>query len=386
MNKVYIEPCKEYDYLEIRKILFGIFEEMDLLKGMDFQGKKILVKPNLLKGNKPEEGVTTHPTVVEAVCVFFKDKGADVIIGDSPGGPFTQGALRSIYRLSGLAEVAERTGCRLNFDTDSVVVENPEAKKLKKMEVMRVAAEADYIVNVAKLKTHCMMTYTGAAKNLFGLIPGLIKADYHLKMKTTENFAEHLVDICEYAKPILNIVDGIIGMEGNGPSSGELRNSGVLVVSDNPYSADLACCQLIHIDSDTVPLLEIAKKRKLRGSHKEDISYMRKSPAEIEIAPFKLPETASVTFVGGRVPKFAEELILNRLRPRPVVKKKECVGCGVCRDVCPAKVIEMKSGLPEIHLEGCIRCFCCHELCPKKAMDVESNRIYDFVMGVKKRR
>lgn len=382
MSKVFIEKCESYEYKKVEEIIFSGMGQMEELENRIFKGCHVLVKPNLLRGNKPEEGVTTHPVVVEAVVRYLKKKGCIVTLADSPGGPFTESALRAVYKNTGLAEVAEKTGCALNYSTEGVMVENKKAKKLLKMEVIKIATEVDFIVNVAKLKTHCMMTYTGAVKNLFGLIPGLIKADYHLKMKSNENFAEHLVDICEFAKPVLHIIDGIVGMEGDGPSAGTLRNSGILIVSDNPYSADIVGSKIIGIDETLVPTIMMAKTRRLIGSTYEEIEFSGLKPEDLKIEPFKLPETTSVTFMSEKVPSFVETFVMENLRPKPIILKSKCVKCGVCVEVCPAKTIEMAGGLPEIKLDHCIRCFCCHELCPKKAIGIKRNFIYDKLMGV----
>jgi len=384
MSKVFIGKCEDYEYRKVEELIFSGMKEMDCLENLIFEGCRVLVKPNLLRGNKPEEGVTTHPAVVEATVRYLMNKGCEVIIGDSPGGPFTEASLKGVYKNTGLAEVAEKTKCSLNFNVEGVMVENDRAKKLLKMEVIKIATEVDFIVNVAKLKTHCMMTYTGAVKNLFGLIPGLIKADYHLKMKSNENFAEHLVDICEYAKPVVSIIDGIVGMEGDGPSAGSLRESGVLIISDNPYSADLVGCRLIGFDENIVPTISTARNRKIIGSTFEEINFPGLTLDSINIEPFKMPKTASVTFMSGKVPPFVENFVMDRFRPKPVIVKGKCIKCGICADVCPAKTIEMQKGGPEIKLETCIRCFCCHELCPKKAIEVKRNFFYDRLMGVKR--
>lgn len=384
MSKVYIEKCERYEYEEIEGIIFAALKSMTTLEEKIFPGCKVLVKPNLLKGNKPEDGVTTHPMVVEATVKYLMGKGCKVVIADSPGGPFNETALKGVYKISGLKDVAERTGCELNYDFGSKTVENIGAKRLFKIDVIKVATEMDFIINVAKLKTHCMMTYTGAVKNLFGLIPGLIKADYHLKMKNSENFAEHLVDICEYGKPLISIIDGIVGMEGNGPSAGDLRKSGVLIISDNPYSADICGCEIIGIEESLVPTINVARSRNLEGSKQNEIEYLCKRPEDISIEPFKLPDTASVTFIGGKVPKVIEKFLLDSLRPKPIIIKSKCVKCGVCSQVCPAKAIDMSKGFPNIDLDRCIRCFCCHELCPKKTIGVKRNVIYDRIIGIKK--
>ena len=122
------------------------------------------------------------------------------------------------------------------------------------MQIIKVAEDVDFIVSAAKLKTHAMMTYTGAVKNLFGIIPGITKADYHFKMNDVDNFAAHLVDICEYAKPLFSVIDGVEGMEGDGPSAGEKRHVGIIMASEDPYALDYSALRLIGINPRKVPL------------------------------------------------------------------------------------------------------------------------------------
>ncbi len=387
-STVFIDKCSKYEVEKIKEIISEAISNFPELVEKIKPGVKVLLKPNLLKKNKPEEAVTTNPAVVEAVAKYFIERGAKVIIADSPGGLYNEGVMKQIYSITGLVAVAERTGAELNFDFGSVEVENKKALKLFKMHVINPIETADIIINIAKLKTHCMMTYTGAVKNLFGVIPGLTKADYHLKMKNERNFAEHLVDICEYVKPDLNIIDGIEGMEGNGPSAGEKRKADMIIVSDNAYSADIAACKAIGIEGIKVPTIEVAKLRMINGADEKNVVYIKKRPEDMDISPFKLPDSSvSITFVGGRVPKFVEDFVLERLRPKPAIIKSKCIKCGVCAEVCPAKtikIIEKNTDYPEIELSECIRCFCCHELCPKKAIEIKKNLIYEAILGGKK--
>lgn len=388
MSKVFIEKCTEYDVNKIYGIISEAIQNFPDFSAKIKPGVKVLLKPNLLKKNKPEDAVTTNPIIVEAAARYFIERGAKVVIADSPGGLYNESTMKQIYKVTGLTGVAERTGAELNFDFGSVEVENKKALKLFKMNVIKPVENADIIINLAKLKTHCMMTYTGAVKNLFGVIPGLTKADYHLRMKSERNFAEHLVDICEYVMPDLNIIDGIEGMEGNGPSAGEKRKIDTLIISDNAYSADIAACNAVGIDRRIVPTIEAAAARKILGADEKNITYIKNNPKDLKIIPFKLPDSSvSVTFVGGRVPKFVEKFILEKLRPKPSIIRAECIKCGVCAQVCPAKTIEIdtkNSGYPYIFLGDCIRCFCCHELCPKKAIEVKKNIIYEMVFSRKK--
>lgn len=380
MNTVSIARCGDYDYENVRKTVYEVLDGITAIRDKVTKGSKVLVKTNLLMRKSPEEAVTTHPAVVEAIVRYLQDMGCQVVIGDSPGGPFTEWSLRAVYKAAGMIEVAERTGCQLNYDTGAVEISNPEAKRLKTMQIIRVAREVDFVVSAAKLKTHGMMTYTGAVKNLFGVIPGLVKVDYHMRLHDSDNFADHLIDICEAVKPVFSIIDGIDGMEGDGPSAGEKRHVGLILASDDPYALDGVASKIAGIDPSMVPTIKAAAQRNLYDVNMKNIEIRGIKPEEINIEPFKLPRSANVNFVGGRVPKVVEKVIMNSLRPKPVFNHELCVSCGDCKRSCPPGVIDMSTGKPVPDLSRCIRCFCCHELCPKKAVEIKQHWLYEKVM------
>jgi uncharacterized protein (DUF362 family)/Pyruvate/2-oxoacid:ferredoxin oxidoreductase delta subunit len=383
LEKVCILSCESYDYELVEKKIFECLDSMENIKPKVRTGSKVLVKANLLKKNSPDDAVTTHPTVVESIVRYFQQLGCKVIVGDSPGGPFNEKSLMAVYKSTGMFDVQKRTGCELNFDTSFVEVKNDEAKMLKNMKIVKAFDEVDFVVSAAKLKTHAMMTYTGAIKNLYGTIPGVTKAEYHFKMNNIENFANAIVDICEYVRPDLSIIDGIEGMEGDGPSSGDKRFVGLIFASENPYALDTAASKIIGIDPLSIPILRVVKERNIFSVDINDIEFVGLKPQDIDIKQFKLPVSANVNFVGGRVPKFMENWILNNFRPRPVFNHNICVSCGICAQNCPPKAIDMSKGKPEVDLKRCIRCFCCHELCPKKAIDIKKHVIHETIFNRK---
>ncbi len=376
MSKIGIVKCNSYEYEEVLKKVYEALEGLDNIREM--KPGRVLVKTNLLKKNKPEDGVTTHPYVVEGVVRFLQDRGHRVVIGDSPGGPFIKGILKVIYESCGILDVARRTGCELNYDTDSIDVHFNEAKYLKNMKLVKSFTEVDYVVSCGKLKTHTMMTYTGAVKNLFGVIPGVIKADYHLNLNDITQFAHMLIDICEYIKPVFSVLDGIEAMEGDGPSSGDIRNLGLILAGDNPYDLDYVATAITGINN--APTIVESKNRGLLSKH-EDLDYFGDDIRDMEVVPFKLPKSTHVNFISGRIPKFVEEFILDNIRPYPVIKEDLCISCGICANNCPAKVMDMESGKPTINTKDCIRCFCCHELCPKKAVGIKRHPLHKIVFG-----
>jgi uncharacterized protein (DUF362 family)/Pyruvate/2-oxoacid:ferredoxin oxidoreductase delta subunit len=381
MNEVFIASCGDYDFEKVQKAVNECFEAMPQVKEKLFKGAKVLVKANLLMRKNPEDAVTTNPAVVEAIVRYLQGLGCVPIIGDSPGGPFNEWNLKGVYKAAGMAAVAEKTGCQLNHDFSVVNVENDKAKLLKSMQIIKVVEDVDFVISAAKLKTHGMMTYTGAVKNLFGVIPGIIKAEYHFKMNNRANFAEHLVDICQYVEPDLSIIDAVDCMEGDGPSAGTKRHVGLMMASDNPYALDVVASDIAGIDASLIPTVAAAEKRGLCSSKPQDIKILGVPRHEIKVEPFKLPNSIHVNFVGGRVPKFIEKAVTKTFRPKPIFDHKICVGCGDCKRSCPPDIIKMVNGKPVPDLDKCIRCFCCHELCPVKAVDIKKHWLHEKLFG-----
>lgn len=363
--------CGSYEEDEVRAAFDKLVES-----GIDFDfvkpGMKIAVKVNLVSALKPEKAATTHPALVSELCRRLCEKGAEVTVGDSPGGPFTGIYLKSVYSATGMHEV-EKWGARLNDDFSSSVCDCfDKAVVMKSFEYTSWLKNADAVINFAKLKTHGMMGMSAAVKNLFGAIPGTLKPEYHYRFANTHDFAEMLIDIDEFVKPVLNIVDGVVGMEGNGPTMGEAREIGVLVAGASPYNVDSVCAKIVGLTADRVPTLELAIERGL-GDRIEDINISGDAVG-VCVNDFKNIErpndieyfTGLVGFKGTLLNKIAKTALCTR----PKLNKSECVGCKKCASVCPAGAIEMKNSKPVIDRSKCIRCFCCQEFCPKGAMKV----------------
>ncbi|MPM95397.1 hypothetical protein SDC9_142551 [bioreactor metagenome] len=319
--------------------------------------------------------------VVKVLCEKLLKLNCEVIIGDSPGGPYTVSSLKGIYKSSGMKDVADELGITLNYDISDVKVENYDANALKYMDIITPITKVDHIINICKFKTHGMATFTGGVKNLYGCIAGLKKAEIHYRFPTEELFCEEvLLDICSYVNPTLTIMDGVVGMEGDGPSAGVPRHLGVMLASQSPYALDAVACKIINLNSDRVPTLRGSIKR---GYIKEDFSDINILGEDIEkliIKDFKIPSTSKdFRLLKSSLPKFLHEPITKLITPKPVVRHKDCIKCGKCIQACPAKVMSFNENKVTINLDNCIRCYCCHELCPKKAVDIKRNFIFKLI-------
>lgn len=370
-RQVVMKYCPDYT-ADVEALLR---EGLEVLGGMSAfvkPGQRVLLKVNLLMKKRPEEAVTTHPSVVEAVVRLVQEAGGIPIIGDSPGGPYTVNALQAIYARSGLQEVAERTGAILNEDVGQATVQHPDGKIVKSLTVTKSVLDADVVIPVSKLKTHGMMTFTGAVKILFGIIPGLLKAEYHLKMSDIKHFANLLVDITTWVKPSLSIMDGIVGMEGDGPSAGKPRNIGALLLSTDPFALDVVATDLIGLKPEKVPTIMAARERGL-VSRLEEVELKGDDRSLWKIQNVLVPKTLAVNFIDMvPLPKSVRRFMLDRIRPRPLFEHEACIGCQDCVNNCPPKALTMNDQQrPIVDLEACIRCFCCQELCPRQAVQIK---------------
>ncbi len=371
-----VQTTPSYDRGTVQAAVDRHFDLLDLDRLIPREGK-ITVKPNLLMKRRPEDGTTTHPALVEAVIRRVQQVSeAEITIADSPGGPFTRAALEGIYKASGMEEVARRTGAVLNYDTGSTHVPNPEGELCKAFDLINPIAGADFIISICKLKSHCMTGLSGGVKNLFGCIPGLTKPEFHWRYPQERDFCGMLLDLCGTVKPGITFVDAVVSMEGDGPSSGDLRQTDMTLCATNPYELDLVLTKVIGRQPEDIPLVDCARERGLCPSSADGVELCG-DPLRT-FADFRMPRSRTVDFVSS-IPRplrgICEPIIRRYLTPRPKVLKNKCVGCGKCAESCPAHTIAIVDRKACIDRSKCIRCYCCHEMCPIHAIQVKRSRL-----------
>lgn len=364
--KVSIARCESY---EPRLVKDALIAALDPIGGLGWvtPGMKIAVKANLLMRAKPEKAATVHPQVAAALCELLAERGAQVVVGDSPGGPFNGAYLGAVYGGTGMRQVLD-AGATLNDDFSIANINFPEAVAAKEFQLTNYLLQADAIIDLCKLKTHALMAYTGACKNLFGAIPGMRKSEFHYRYNTHEQFSNMLVDVCEYCKPRLSIADGIVAMEGNGPSGGTPRLMGALLASFNPHALDLAGAHLMNLSADDVPTLRAAYQRGLVPQNVAELTVFG-DLAQFVIPDFQLTPKHDVKLWGSKNETLAK-LFSGMFASRPRVAREHCTGCGECRKVCPASAITFDENRAQIDDKKCIRCFCCQEFCPQGIITV----------------
>ena len=302
-----------------------------------------------------EKAVTTHPAIIQSLAELLMDHSCEVFVGDSPGF----GSTDKVLNTSGVMDVIKQLGLTVSAFESNIIKKINGISPYREFLFGDDPERYDIVVNVPKLKTHGMMGMTLGVKNTFGFIHAFEKAKWHLRAGQDRSlFASILIDIHTIVHPSLTILDGIIGMDGDGPSSGRPRNLGILAVSKNAFILDDCIERLIHLPYPT-PITHLAGKHGL-------LPYYEIAGSNIpEIDDFVLPNTIDTDW---NIPHFAKRFLKNVFIRKPKIHKKMCKACGVCVKVCPAQALSMKEKEPVFDYARCIRCYCCQEMCPEGAI------------------
>ncbi len=326
---------------------------------IELQGKKVFIKPNLLRPSNPREGIITHPVVLRAVVEKVESMmPASIVVGDNPG-VFAYGENERSFRESGLMDAAK--GYYENIGNDSQEIDfNPDF--MPKVSLSRIVHDADIIISLPKFKTHGLTVMTGAIKNSYGFLPGAQKAGLHKAAGCAERFHDVIVDVFRLRPPDFFIMDAVVGMEGNGPASPDLRDIGLILASDNAVALDSIVSIMMGLEPGRLRFLERAKEIGLGDYDLKTIEVI----GELKRLPdFKLPPLSGEVLLNNEA---MQHLLHNRAISRPQVDHQLCTACGACIDQCPVSAISMVGNFPQAHGDTCIACFCCQEICPEKAM------------------
>jgi len=359
MVKVSVVKCDEYD----DKVFSAVSKALDLIDAKEIfkPGMKVLIKPNILASTEPSKAVTTHPTVIDAICRYLIDMKIKIklFIGESSGSAAANGTAQA-FKVCGIEAVAKKYNIEfINFDKDEhIIKENKKAVEMKNIVMSKRLSEMDLIIDACKLKTHMLTGYTGAIKNMFGTLPGRAKVNAHSKGKKVKTFSNILLDIYSNFPPALCIMDGIIGMEGNGPSSGKIKQTGLIIASRNAVALDKVASKIIGFKNKDLEILKLADKRNLTP---KDIEIVGEKNIDI---PYKKPSSYKHSYYN-----FIQHFIMSKLLQATFeVDKSKCKRCGYCARACPQKAIDFSKGYPQWDKKKCIMCYCCHELCPHDAI------------------
>jgi len=367
--KVAVVKCEGYfDEEEVYRSLKVLLNHLGGIESFVKRRERVLIKPNLLAGDAPGKAVTTHPSIVAGIVRLVREVGGIPFIGDGP----SVARAESVWVPTGMAEVAEKYGVRLVGLSTPVDVSFPHGIIMKRLVVAREALEADAVISVSKLKTHGFTSFTGAVKNMFGVVPGLHKSDYHLRLWRVDDFSKMLLDVYGAVPCRLHVMDGVWAMEGQkGPRGGRPKHVGVLIAGSDGIAVDAVACSIAGIDPRSVATTRIGNAEGRGLGKVEQIEVLGEAPEDIRVPDFE--KAARTVGIGDRLPPFLFRFLRNYVSNKPRINQKECELCMTCLKACPPQAIYRKQTGRNLLIDynKCIRCYCCLESCPHDAVGIK---------------
>lgn len=365
MSKVSLVRVESYNDIEQK-----IKEAIDLLGGIsNFVKKdaKVFIKLNLIGPFGKDTGITTRPDVLESVIKLVKTQTDDITIGDNPAAK----DVTFVLKKNGCFDLIEKYNLKLIDGKDEVIINNPNPHIYSNFEVSRDYVTCDTLINLPKIKCHTLTYMTCAEKNFFGLIYGLKKATWHSKATNPLEFGEALNDLygaflhAMKEKIILNIADGVIGLDGDGPSTGGTpKPAKCIIASADAVSVDTIACKVVKLDLNRIFVTNIAKGRGYGDG--DNIELLGNSLDDFDDIKFDGPRD-TLSSIGLRI--IRHKFIRNFILEHPKIDHNKCIKCGECAKICPAKTMKIEKGkFPHLRSTDCIRCWCCAEVCPQNAI------------------
>ncbi|MBF0408622.1 MAG: DUF362 domain-containing protein [Candidatus Riflebacteria bacterium] len=375
--KLSIQKCSNYNPENLEMALERLIQPFGSFSGILKDRRKVLIKPNLLSAKSPEKAVTTHPSIVEWFVRGFQKIGASVYLGDSP--PIGIGRIEEYWKKTGMSDVVEKTGAKfLYFEKETSRMHRIASGKLQTdISLLDMAFDKDVLIlNLAKLKSHNLTVITGAVKNFFGLVPGLQKPKLHKIFPDSFDFGKLIAQIAQLFPNSFTVIDGITGMDGDGPAGGNPINTCVLLASEHPLAADLAFCKIIGTSPESLPIISESLKLNPHVTL-EKIEISGNSLSEVKYSGFNLPKAPLFL----KIPKPLFKLVQKLIKPKPRICQSKCIKCRACINICPAHAISLNdsSDTVKLNYSKCIACFCCTEVCPKNAIDIHIGSLLNLL-------
>jgi uncharacterized protein (DUF362 family) len=313
--QVSLLSANSYELPQLRPSLEKLLQPLGGISYYIKPGDRVLLKPNLLTGSRPTKECITRPEIVYCVAQMVKEAGGKPFLGDSPAF----GTAKGVAKANGYLPLMKALEIPIvEFKGKRYQTEHEDFNHLR---LSKEAMEADVVINLPKVKSHCQLTITLGVKNLFGCVPGKMKAWWHMEAgKDAHHFAKMLITTANAIKPDLTIIDGIIGHEGNGPSGGEPRELGVLGASPDVFALDWAMAHILQVNPQSVPTLAV-QDRLGYTSDLNLIDFPLSHPSELVISDWKLPDTlVPIDFALPRVVKSTFKHLYIRFIKESVMK------------------------------------------------------------------
>lgn len=377
MNKatVALTKCNTYNASDIDAAFDRLFNNSKSLEEIiPKDAKNILIKVSCLKAAKPETAINTHPEILRALIKKIRAvKDIEILVGDSCIGTEN---ITDVYKETGIEQICSEEKVKLiNFEHVVMIGDIPIAKEV---------LEADALISLPKVKTHCLTNLTCAVKTTFGIVPGLAKINIHKQYPDILDFSATLCEIFNIKKPIFSIADGILSMEGTGPVNGNLRNTKFLAASTDSVALDAVVAEIIGLLPKLVPTTIYADKKGYGIGNLNNIEVTGCNIKDIKPKNFKLPPHKIIYNIPSIIFKFSNLFIGNNL-PTP---NDKCTLCLRCVKNCPKKAISKQviNGKEQLVFDAkkCILCLCCIEMCPENALYLKQSPLLRTLSFTKK--
>ncbi len=381
MIEVVARRCKNYNKEKIKQILYEIFSSQKFsnrLNNLD----SVLLKPNLLGPYSPEKGITTHPEFISALIEILHDYNIKVSLLDSPGGTIRY---KEVLQKCGILDLTQRYNFEILDPTNSGICKfSRNTDSLGKIEyiISKPFVECQAIINLPKLKTHTLTLFTGAIKNCYGVVPGLAKSNYHRIAPNPTEFAKIVVDIYKIVKDkiVFNLMDGIVGMDGDGPSSGDTKNFGVILGSYNAVALDFCASRMMGYNPKKIPTIKFAADQAQISF--DDIKLIGDFSKNFILKNVSIRKSKITNLILGGLSTPFKSVFQKLFWAYPNYNPEKCTRCGICVKSCPTSALKIskESPIPQLSREKCILCLCCIEMCPENAAYLEKSFIAKYLI------
>jgi uncharacterized protein (DUF362 family)/Pyruvate/2-oxoacid:ferredoxin oxidoreductase delta subunit len=368
---VALAACPDYTGARVRDAVHALLAHWGGMGAFVSRGNRVLIKPNLLTARRPEEAVTTHPEVVRAVIREVRDAGGDPAVADSPANV---SKVEQVWARTGIGALCEAEGVPL------LSLEKAGSRPVERdgftFSVAQPVLDADVVISIPKVKTHVLTILTGAVKNVYGTIPGFQKTELHRRHPDVRGFGRLLAAVYATVRPRLSLADGVVGMEGDGPSGGSPAALGWLAAAEDAVALDAVLCAILAIRPRAVPTFAPLAAAGLGTADMARIRVRGLSLADARPRGFRVPGTLR----GRLIPAWLIRLLGPALWIRPAIRADRCIHCGQCAAACPVGALTARDGAPPaLNPRICIGCCCCHEICPAQAIAMRMGTVLSLV-------
>ena len=369
MNKVSAVGCESYDLDVVCGAMGAVLDQLGYVLP---RGQTVLIKPNVMSQNRPQQHTVTHYSVVAALCQLLADNGCRVQIGDSEAF-FERGMTRKAFRVTRLEQVAARYGaCLVPFEEQPLVEVATGLAWLPHLYLPRALLDADVVINAPKLKSHSGMRLSGALKNMFGCVPGGHKQRIHVLSANAFELSDAFLTIHRLVRPALAVMDAVVGLDGGPAAIGRPVQVGRLLAATNAAALDVVACRIIGYEPSEVATLERAQASGMIGDF-NDVEVL----GTIEPHHFKRlvrgPIARSKDSDGFFVTATSVDLKVTAA----------CSRCRACIGACPVAAITDSGRRVAIDRQLCLNCYHCLAVCPEDAIRIDPSPMNSVVRGVR---